>query len=452
MDIAFLNSKPQAKAKIMMKFIVKCLLLACILLMLACPVIFLLTVIDKESKVDKSPELSFDNVTRVEQLVKNNKPDSILKKEVRHVQMSEQDLNLLADYGASQLGNDVIVYPEIRLVDPLIYLCATVKIPKTPLGEYINTEIRLVINDGKPDIDYIRIGRMNIPGVIINFVASFVGQHLLTPMDYNLFARTMNDLKSVSIRGKQLLLVYQWNPHSLAQIHESGKDFVIPPEHQDKLVFYANALTDLAVTVKKYHSGPISLSRVIRPLFQLACEQSSVSKDPVKENQALLQVLSLFCFGHGIDKLVSVEKFKQVKPLTSIHFTLSGRDDLPKHFLISAGLAASAGSKLSNFAGLSKEVDDSDMGSGFSFADLAADRAGVRLAELATESGAGASRLQQKMAAVTKENEFMPQIDRLPEGIMELEFKKQYKDLDSKAYAMIDDEISRRIDACSVYK
>ena len=94
----------------------------------------------------------------------------------------------------------------------------------------------------------------------------------------------MNDLQSVSIHEKQLVLVYEWNPDSLAQIHESGKALVISAEHQDKLIFYTNALTDLAVTLKKYHSGSISLSRVIRPLFQLAGEQSTVFKDPVLEN------------------------------------------------------------------------------------------------------------------------------------------------------------------------
>ena len=56
------------------------------------------------------------------------------------------------------------------------------------------------------------------------------------------------------------------------------------------------------------------------------------------------------------------------------------------------------------------------------------------------------------LRAVKQESDFMPRIDHLPEGIMALEFKKLYKDLDSKAYVMIDDEINRRIDECSAYK
>ncbi len=436
----------------MIKFILRCLLVGCILLIVACPAVFLLAAIEKNPKVAPPPKLSFDSVKRVEELVKNNKPDSMRTREVRQVKMSEKDLNLIAGYGVSQLTDDIFIYPEIRLFDQLIHLYATVKIPKTPLGRYVNTELTLAIKENKPDINYIRIGKIKIPGTVITFAASFICQNFLPPQDYKLFVETMNDLQSVSIHEKQLVLVYEWNPDSLAQIHESGKALVISAEHQDKLIFYTNALTDLAVTLKKYHSGSISLSRVIRPLFQLAGEQSTVFKDPVLENRALLQALSLFCINQGIDKLISKEKFKQVKPRTNIRFTLNGRDDLPKHLLVSAGLAVSAGSKLSNFVGLSKEVADSDMGSGFSFADLAADRAGVRLAELAVGSDILASRLQQKMAAVKQESDFMPRIDHLPEGIMALEFKKLYKDLDSKAYVMIDDEINRRIDECSAYK
>lgn len=436
----------------MIKFIVKCFLFLCILMFVGGPVVFLLCVIEKSPKVTSSPELSFDNVKRVEKIVKNNKPNSMHKKEVRQVILSEEDLNLLAEYGVSQLNNDILICPEIRLSDPLIHLGATVKVPKTVLGEYVNMEFTLSIKENKPDIKYIRAGKIKIPGSFVTFAASLACQNFLPPQDYNLIIGVMNDLHAVSIHEKQLIFTYEWNPDSFAQIHESGKAFMISPEHQDKLIFYTNALTDLAVTIRKYPSRSISLSQVIQPLFQLAAGQSAASNDPALENRALLQALSLFCINQGIDKLVSKKKFKKIKPKAYIRLTLNGRDDLPKHFLISAGLAASAGSKLSNFAGLSKEVDDSDKGSGFSFADLAADRAGVKLAELAVESDAQASRLQQKMAAIKSESDFMPVIDNLPEGIMELEFKRQYKDLDSKAYAMINDEISRRIGECGAYK
>ena len=60
--------------------------------------------------------------------------------------------------------------------------------------------------------------------------------------------------------------------------------------------------------------------------------------------------------------------------------------------------------------------------------------------------------MQQRMAAVKTEDQFMPRIDNLPEGIMELQFKKRYADFDSKAYTLVEDEIRQRINACPVYQ
>lgn len=436
----------------MIKFMVKSLVLMFFLFVVACPVIVVLMAIEKSPKVDKLHELSFDNVKRVEQLVKDNKPDDMDKSQVRVVTMSEQDLNLLVSYGVMQLTDERFIYPEIGLSKPLIHLWVTFKIPDTPLGKFINTQVGLKVKENKPSLDYIGIGKIKVPGSMLTTAALYAGKYLLSAQQFGQVLDTINALKSVSINKELLTLRYDWDPDAIAKIHESGKSFLVSPANQDKLIFYANTLSDITAFFKKQGIGTVSLSRLLAPLFQKAWEQSQMSNDPVAENRALLQVVSLYSIGQGISKLVSEEKFKQVKSCASIRLTLKNRDDLPKHFLVSAGLAVSAGSKLSHFVGLSKEVDDSDMGSGFSFPDLAADRAGVRLAELATESRQSASQIQQKMAKVTKESQFMPQIDHLPEGIMESTFKKQYKDLDSKVYAMIDNEINRRINECSVYQ
>jgi len=51
-----------------------------------------------------------------------------------------------------------------------------------------------------------------------------------------------------------------------------------------------------------------------------------------------------------------------------------------------------------------------------------------------------------------KETDFMPRVDQLPVSIMELEFERRYRDLDSATYKIVDDEIERRIAECRIYK
>ena len=76
----------------------------------------------------------------------------------------------------------------------------------------------------------------------------------------------------------------------------------------------------------------------------------------------------------------------------------------------------------------------------------------MKLANAGTGSSFSANLLQQQMSEQLKESDFMPRVDHLPEGIMELEFKKKYKDLDSATYRVVDEEIERRIVACRVYR
>ena len=133
-----------------------------------------------------------------------------------------------------------------------------------------------------------------------------------------------------------------------------------------------------------------------------------------------------------------------------VNLTLGGRNDLAKHFSVSAAITAAAGSTLADNIGVFKEVDDSRGGSGFSFADLLADRAGVSLAEVAL--GPRARELQQHMGNRTQEADYMPGFDALPEGLMELEFRARYEDLDSAAYALVNREIERRLASCAIYR
>jgi hypothetical protein len=60
--------------------------------------------------------------------------------------------------------------------------------------------------------------------------------------------------------------------------------------------------------------------------------------------------------------------------------TMRRRNDLAKHFFVSVHLTALAGSEAARTAGLAKELRDAQGGSGFSFRDLMADRAGVMFA------------------------------------------------------------------------
>ena len=80
----------------------------------------------------------------------------------------------------------------------------------------------------------------------------------------------------------------------------------------------------------------------------------------------------------------------------------------------------------SDAAGLLKEEMDADGGSGFSFGDLLADRAGTTFAEVATRDEARAAAMQARLAGGFRVDDFFPPADGLPEGIPDAELQSRY--------------------------
>ena len=193
-----------------------------------------------------------------------------------------------------------------------------------------------------------------------------------------------------------------------------------------------------------------SLPDVLQPLFRLAQQRSRSGEDPVSENRSLLLVLGAWAAGRGMGQLLPRETRRS--RIRGFRLSLERRRDLAQHFLVSAAIAAGSDSTLSNAVGLFKEVRDARSGSGFSFADLAADRAGTRFGELATRSSASALRVQRLLAAGVKEADIIPRVRDLPENMSTAEFKSRYGKIGSPTYNEITNEIERRIEACLLYK
>jgi Matrixin len=102
--------------------------------------------------------------------------------------------------------------------------------------------------------------------------------------------------------------------------------------------------------------------------------------------------------------------------------TMLGRRDLAQHFFISAHLTATVGSRAAVTLGTTKELSDANGGSGFSFADVAANRAGALFA---------GGVINKRFSLVDVADNFrvpvyMPSISDLPEGLTTSELTSQF--------------------------
>jgi hypothetical protein len=128
--------------------------------------------------------------------------------------------------------------------------------------------------------------------------------------------------------------------------------------------------------------------------------------------------------------------------------TLRGRRDLAQHFFVSAHLAALAGSDMAAASGLAKEISDSNGGSGFSFADMAANRAGILFA---------GGLINKRLTLLSVADEFtapayMPSVDDLPEGLTAAQLLTQFGPQTDNRFRRELDEIDQRLRQLPTYR
>jgi hypothetical protein len=128
--------------------------------------------------------------------------------------------------------------------------------------------------------------------------------------------------------------------------------------------------------------------------------------------------------------------------------TLHARSDLAKHFFISAHATAVAGGQAAYTAGLAKEMLDARGGSGFSFADMAANRAGIAFANAVLTGRVPL----EKLAAGFRGEDYMPTIEDLPEGLAADRFAAEYGGPSDPRYLAMIGKIDARIHALPGYQ
>lgn len=129
--------------------------------------------------------------------------------------------------------------------------------------------------------------------------------------------------------------------------------------------------------------------------------------------------------------------------------TVQGRRDLAKHFVVASYLAALNGSEAAEAAGLAKEMLDSRPGgSGFSFADLAANKAGILLAGAVLNQRIS---LQQLADGFTIDD-YVPAVDGLAEGLSTAQVLAQFGSQDDNRFQLQLRDIDRLLLKLPPYK
>ncbi len=412
-----------------------------LLVVMAAPAFLLWAGIQSEPLVQPAASARQEDIGRIKALFQANDPRDLRDGETRTFTLTARDMDIalrtvlpLAD----RQGVRVRVEPGVATAD------YTVRMPANPLGDYLNLSLAVRESRGELRVDGVRFGDRALPGWVLSPVLGAAGA--LLDARFEEYARAHEALQSVVLRADAAEITYRWDRALAKRIEQRGRDMMLPGEDRERALAYYRELA----RISRAAGTTAPLERLLRPLFALAGERSN-AEIAAAENRALLLVLGTVLNRSSMHRLVGGDPADLLPTHQYVKWTLDGRNDLAQHFCVSAAIAVAGGGVLADSIGVFKELDDSRGGSGFSFADLLADRSGVELATAAT--GAQAAAIQQRMAdAGLRQSDFMPPIDRLPEGLMEMEFKQRYRDLDDARYAQVKQEVESRIATLALYR
>lgn len=370
--------------------------------------------------------LSVADLERGRQVWKSLAPGSLREGAVRQVTLSGGDLALGLNFLAGRLG---LAGAGATVRRDALVIRASTHLQGLPQVRYLNLELTL-----RPAGDLLapaglRLGHVPLPAGMMGPVMDW-GLRLSPVAPQYRVARDM--LRGVRLGEGRVSLAFVWRGQALeaAMAEGAGLDAQALEAHRQHLAGQAGA----------------EFAPLLGRAFEHARKRSAKG-DPVAENRAALTALAERALG---TRLVTVRGVAGPRPGGGLR--LAGRADFAQHFALSAFLAATGGEGFSDLAGLYKELRDAREGSGFSFNDLAADRAGSRLGEASTHSERGARRIQAALAGAKDARAFFPRVDDLPEFMGQAEFRRRFGGPEAPAYQAMADKIEQRIAALPLYR
>jgi uncharacterized protein YfiM (DUF2279 family) len=326
-----------------------------------------------------------------------------------------------------------------RIEDQALVARGSLRVGELPFRPYVWFTARAPLVPDQPLWPQVSIGPIPLPDALTRAIANRLGERYLgAPVDTLVRVALVTEAPAV-------VLNVTATPAMRARVMGVRAELG-GPVTPDMFAAYCGALR---AHRKVSAVQDQRLEASVRQLFRVAQQRVAAPRADVQlEAQAAWMVLAQVN-GPGAARVLG-QSGDGCGP-GSFAGLLAGRLDLARHLTLSVALTYLADSHTARAIGEFKELDDSRRGgSGFSFADIAADRAGVRLAHAAMADAASARVLIDKLANV---DALLPPalIRDLPEGLSEEAFAGQYRDIASPAYRDLVARIDTALETLPIY-
>ena len=392
----------------------------------------LLALTDTRPGVERSAPLSPEIIEQGRQLLQRYDPRKLPEGEAAADLPYPIVKAALAQFATKRLH----ARSDIRFQPDNAALRIALPIPMTAqfgVERYANIELVLKETDSLPALQALRIGSIPIPNAL---VAPLFAQALEKAHWQNDWARLRQIIRRVEFDedSHSLRIAFQWN----AAVQQQLVSTLLA---DDELNHLRNSQAQLArILSEESRRGAVPLATLLPQL--LGGNDASSAK-----SRAALLALAAYL----IDKPLGdwIPEARQWPAAPPVRLLLQQRMDTTQHFIVSAMIAAWTDTRFANAIGVFKEFQDARTASGFSFADLAADRAGARFGKLAVENP---FRIKTTLAQNSKDETYLPPLNDLPEYLRESDLQRRFGNPNDPAYQAMVEEIDLRLRRGPLYR
>lgn len=422
-----------------MKALLKFFIVSILLLTIG-GVVAVFLAVDDNAAVASVSAASVDDAKASYKIVKTLWENLIIHKDPFELTVSENEIN-----GHFVLLNRAI--PRVKghaEINKILNLNITLELPSNPVGKYVNVHCNILPSDRGLVLNNLSVGDLPLPEALSISFAKYVID-VLSGQDLGTIA--LHAIEAVAINNTQLDVSIAPIPDLKVRLDNTRERFKFLrdtfPQFGDPTAvrFYYQQIMQYDQNTKPGSNRSLTLP--IQMVFANARQRSG---NPVEENKSAVLALAMFYGSERVGSFIGNVKTAEMKSYIKLNpnSTMKSRNDLARHFIISAALKIISEKEITNAIGEFKELLDARKGgSGFSFVDLAADRAGVKFAEALMQPET-AKAMQELLSAGADEALIFPGIYGLPESITQAEFQQHYGNVESPTYI----HLVKRIDDC----
>lgn len=386
----------------------KLLLLCILLLALASPLaIYFLALDDKPIALpDPVPQ---QELMRLQRLITQQISQADADGRVV-LRLGEQDVNTAIDFGLLTADVPIVEGAVASIDDDRLILRGSLDLPVNIGRHFVNFQVTLVPDGRTPHITRVQLGALPLPGFLLKSLEQRAYEMLETDQRLAMARHGWESIEDIAIDKRRLDIHYRITPATIQGLAKQQQKLLLEQLDTGSVEVY---LAHLQPISEKPSAARYPLMGMLVPAFELAQQRTAGGRNPIMENSAALLALAMYTADPVVIEFMGLgERFGY--PARRVTLTLHRRPDLAAHFLTSALITLFAGDQVAALMGLQKELDDSQSSSGFDMADLMADKAGIRFADLATANSASAQRIQDRLVQLLYDDELMPPPDKLP--------------------------------------